>query len=44
MASFTTTGNASKEEVSEFLGLYVDYVFENNLKKVTKDFIAASAE
>ena len=44
MASFTTTGNASKEEVSEFLGLYVDYVFENNLKKVTKDFITASAE
>lgn len=39
MASFTTTGNSSQEDVKEFLGLYVDYVFETNLKKVTKDFI-----
>ena len=42
MASYTTNGNSTKEDVQNFLNLYVDYVFETNLKKVTKDFITAS--
>ena len=43
IATYTTTGAASKENVENFLGLYVDYVFETNLKYVTKDFITVNA-
>lgn len=40
LATYNTSGNASSEDVAKFLELYVDYVFESNLKSVTKDFIS----
>lgn len=40
LATFTSEGKATKENVEKFLELYIDYVFETNLKSVTKDFIA----
>ena len=43
MGSFTTTGNVTKANVESFLNAYVDYVFETNLKSVTKDFITTGS-
>lgn len=43
MGTFTSTGNVTKANVENFLNLYVDYVFDTNLKSVTKDFITTGS-